>query len=85
MPPYHHITRSVAHHVISQVVEVADFNRHLVEECDQSQPFRYDPPVGVDGFTGCPLCLNELPATDEGLRQHMCVECPANPRIQPQR
>ena len=55
-----------------QIIEVADLNRHLVEECDQNQAFRYDPPLGQDlSFAGCPLCFNELPGTDEGVRQHL--------------
>ena len=64
-----------------QIVPVVDLNYHLVEECAQSQPFRYDPPLGNEGFTGCPLCLNELPASGDGVRQHLCFECSANPRL----
>ena len=64
-----------------QVIEILSLNQHLVEECDQQLEFRYDPPVGSDGFTGCPLCLNDLGPTKETARQHLCFECNGNPRL----
>lgn len=66
-----------------QVIEVLSLNQHLVEECDQGQEFRYEPPLGSRGFTGCPLCLNDLGPSKDTARQHLCFECPSNPRLQP--
>ena len=65
-----------------QIIEVTDLNRHLVGECDQNLEFRYPQPLGTDGFAGCPLCFDPLPPGDDAARQHLCFECPANPRIQ---
>ena len=65
-----------------QVVEVATLNEHLLTECDQSQPFRYPPPLGVDpAYTGCPLCAEPLHTDDPQVWQHHLMHvCPANDR-----
>ena len=64
------------------VIEAWEFNQHLLVQCDQSQTFRYEPPLGTEGFASCPLCFDAVPANETEWKQHLCYECPANPRIQ---
>jgi len=67
-----------------QVVEVAALAEHLVTECDQSQPFKYQPPLGTTAdYTGCPLCGEELPRDPVACRAHVMHECPGNKRCVP--
>eukprot|EP00326_Haptolina_ericina_P020331 CAMPEP_0181184700 /NCGR_PEP_ID=MMETSP1096-20121128/9108_1 /TAXON_ID=156174 ORGANISM="Chrysochromulina ericina, Strain CCMP281" /NCGR_SAMPLE_ID=MMETSP1096 /ASSEMBLY_ACC=CAM_ASM_000453 /LENGTH=213 /DNA_ID=CAMNT_0023273483 /DNA_START=1 /DNA_END=642 /DNA_ORIENTATION=+ len=64
-----------------QVVEVAALAEHLVTECDQSQDFRYPPPLGVAAdFTGCPLCGEPLPGDPAACKDHIMHRCGGNPR-----
>ena len=64
-----------------QVVEVAALAEHLVTECDQSQPFRYQSPLGVAmDYGGCPLCGEELPKDPDACRQHIMYNCLGNKR-----
>ncbi|KAL1526684.1 hypothetical protein AB1Y20_015386 [Prymnesium parvum] len=67
-----------------QVVEVASLAEHLVGECDQSHPFKYQPPLGVSAdYTGCPLCAEELPEDPDACRAHIMQFCPGNKRRLP--
>jgi len=64
-----------------QVVEIQALNEHLLSECEQSKPFRYTPPLGVQSdHRGCPMCGEMLPRNRKALRQHLMVECVANSR-----
>ena len=65
-----------------QIVEVVNLNEHLLEECERALPFRYEPPLGTQGYDGCPLCALPLPEADDAAKQHLCYECTGNPRIQ---
>ena len=77
-------TERVCSHRGAQVVEVAALAEHLVTECDQSQPFKYQPPLGVTAdYTGCPLCGEELPRDPDACRAHIMHECPGNKRRVP--
>jgi len=63
-----------------QIVEVAVLSDHLMNECDQSQSFRYPPPLGTPGNRACPHCQQELPTSHTKLKQHLQYECQGNPR-----
>ena len=63
-----------------QIVEIAGLSDHLATECDTSQDFRYEPPLGTVDYRGCPLCAQPLPADLEGRKRHLMQECPGNPR-----
>ena len=63
-----------------QVVEVAGLAEHLANECEESQPFRYPPPLNQPSYRGCPLCATGLPEDPELLKRHLMHECPANTR-----
>ena len=66
-----------------QIVEVVGLNNHILTECDQSQPFRYQPPLGVDGYGGCPLCGVALGDDFEAAKRHLAQECEGNIRRAP--
>ena len=63
-----------------QIVEVVGLNEHILAECDQSQAFRYQPPLGIEGYRGCPLCALELPDDLEAAKFHLAHECQGNLR-----
>jgi len=65
-----------------QIVEIAGLNDHITHECDMSQTFRYQPPLGNDGYQGCPLCALPLSDDPAEVRQHFKVECQGNLRRQ---
>jgi len=63
-----------------QIVEVVGLNEHILTECDQSQPFRYQPPLAIEGYRGCPLCAMELPDNIEAAKTHLSHDCQGNAR-----
>ena len=65
-----------------QIVEIAGLNDHITHECDMSQTFRYQPPLGNDGYHGCPLCALPLSDDPADVRHHFKVECQGNLRRQ---
>ena len=63
---------------------MAALAEHLVTECDQSQAFKYQPPLGVSAdYMGCPLCGEELPTDPDACRTHIMHQCRGNPRVVP--
>ena len=50
------------------------------QECEESQPFKYQPPLNQPGYRGCPLCAQQLPDDPAGLKRHLTVECRGNTR-----